>query len=185
MAIDSETVIGQLKILNGATSKVEQNTNPVPSPTQTIPVQVDRSIDVDGDYNPGAAQKVGGYIVPPKCKAHVEFVSMGMMRVTAATTVGESQLYVRFGAWQGTGVTMYLPMINNIVGGSITQLTSTDFWLYGPLRSEVGNDAAGDNVLGFGGKSYAVLVLYTDSSSGATPGTVECYSGIRIREYSQ
>lgn len=184
MAIDSDTVIGQLKILNGATSKVEQNTNPIPPPSQTIPIQKDRSIA--GTWG-GTGQQfgvvIGKYLVPQRCKAHVELVSMTMMRETAATTVGESQLIARFGAWQGGGGTITLSMINNTVGGGIQQTSSPDFWLYGGNRLEVGNDAAGDNTLGSGGSSYAVLVYYTDLSAGATLGTMEYDAWIKIREY--
>jgi|GEM_PF-1960403 hypothetical protein len=173
MAIDSETVIGQLKILNGATSKVEQNTNPIPLPSVTVPVQRTVGFLYSHVLSPQAGAVVFSYSIPPRCKAHLEFIELQLIRETVASPVDEAALTLDIG-YAGPSVFLF----DNAVGAHAEFATSCDIWLYGPNRPETGFDPLGDNVIA----KQALTLAYYDNSTG---GTIRANAYARVLEYSQ
>jgi hypothetical protein len=187
MAVDPETLLGQLKIANEALTKTAANTTPGTPVAKAVPVQRDVSFSVGPTEAGGTQGNLYSYVVPRRQRVHVEYFSLQIVRWVASTTVGDSSIFIQMTGNQALNYNTrgcpVLEMFNNTVGATVNLSTSCDFWLYGANRPETGFSETGDNGNTSTNPLSAINVAWDDNNSN--DGTIQFICSMRLKEYSE
>jgi len=109
---------------------------------------------------PHSSTQRWSYTVPAGKKALVEFSIACLLRVTAASTVGEAYAYVYYTPSGGTGGSLFeVRLLTNGIGDGKSLIVGQGIMMF-----------AGDQLLGFTG-------------DGSTGGTIEYVIAVKITEF--